>query len=78
MTYEDIVLYHKGDDSLTKYVKAVGTYNPPSGRPIPLWAAEDIVEKCEQGHLLHCLGAECKTCGFLQRIGRFDGVPQEN
>ena len=76
MTYEDIMLYHKGDASLTKTVKAVGTYNPPTGRPIPLWAAEDIVEKCVQGHLLPWLGSDCKTCVFLQRMGRVDGVPE--
>ncbi len=78
MTFDDIVRYHRGDSSLTKKFRSVGSYSPPSGRPIPLWAAEDIADKCRQGHLLPAPGADCKPCAFLERIGRIDGVPQAN
>jgi hypothetical protein len=68
MTYEDIFEY-RGDTDLTKVAPVVGTYNPSSGRPVPLWAAEDIAEKCARGHLLPALGAVCKTCKFMDAVG---------
>lgn len=68
MTYEDITSYH-GDDDMAKKVSPVATYNPPVGRPQPLWAAEDIADKCRRNHLLPAIGAECKTCKFMDAIG---------
>lgn len=72
MTLEDISRYHgispEQAAAWAKQCPVVGNYFPPKGWAVKLYATEDIVDKCSDGHWLPAPGAECKVCVFLARI----------
>ena len=48
----------------------VGTYVPPRGAVVPLYSSDDVVTRCEAGHLLPPRHSGCRACKFQRQLAR--------
>lgn len=77
MTPADIAEYlGVGQDRVTELRKGwpiAGTYSPPRGAIVPLYAAEDVVTRCEKaGHVLPPRTTRCRACRFEAQLARMN------
>jgi hypothetical protein len=77
MSPDDIADYlGVSQDRVTELRKdwdVVGTYAPPRGAVVPLYAAEDVVTRCRAaGHPLPPRTTRCKACRFDAQLARMN------